>query len=319
MMRTSRVGRYRLERKLGGGGMGDVYRAVDEETGVTVALKVLAEQRAKDGGMLARFRREWEILREVSHPNVVALLDWPRDDTGLQYFAMELLEGETLGSHVRARGRIDLELARDVLRDVAGGLDAVHAAGIIHRDIKPENVFLVAGDRRRAKILDFGLARVQKSQITGTGVLVGTPSYVAPEQITGDEVDARADIYALGVVMYQAIAGHHPFASEDQVVTLGHHLLSPPPPLSWLREDVPRDLEALVLGMLRKRPGDRPASMAAVLAALAEAERAPHDEQAGDESRASNPPDDRYGPLNPLAESLVRHTLARKGFKPSGS
>ncbi len=310
-----RVGAYAVGEKLGNGGMGEVYRAVDSKSGGTVALKVLGEDRARDPALLARFEREWRILRDVVHPNVVALLDWPHDAPGHAFFAMELLEGENLDVRLTRQGALELEEFYATMEQVAEGLSAVHDAGIVHRDVKPENVFIGSGSAPIVKLLDFGLARVSESQITGAGLLVGTPSYVAPEQITGDAVDARADVYALGLVMYRALTGHHPFASDDQVATLGHQLLSPPPPPSWLRDDIPPALEALVLRMLRKLPEDRPGSMRDISVALRVLSRGDsflEDEEPG---RLSNPPDDRYGPLNPLAENLVKRTLARKGFR----
>jgi len=188
--------------------------------------------------------------------------------------------------------------------------------------VKPQNIFLCKtpaswqGKRLSVKILDFGLARVFGSQITGSGVIVGTPAYVSPEQAAGDRVDVRSDVYGLGLVMYRALTGHHPFTSDDQVTTLGHQMLSPPPPLSWLEESVPAGLEALVLSMLRKRPDDRPATMVDVLKELAIVDRQRHADEPA--ARVTNPPDDRYGPLNPLAEGLVKNALRGKGFREPG-
>lgn len=309
-----RLGVYLVEEKLGKGGMAEVFRALDTRTGQRVALKVLGEERAQNPALMARFEREWRVLRDVCHPNVVTLLDWPHEGKGPPYFAMELLTGETLDSALGNGKTLELTTFYEIMGQLADGLGAVHKAGIVHRDVKPENVFLCEGPRPVAKLLDFGLARVEKSQITGSGLLVGTPSYVAPEQITGDAIDARADIYALGLVMFLALTGHHPFASDDQVVTLGHQLLSPPPPPSWLREEIAPALEALVLRMLRKKPEDRPASMREVSMTLRLLARGDIEDDL-ETGRPSNPPDDRYGPLNPLAESLVKKTLARKGFR----
>ena len=309
-----RLGAYLVEEKLGKGGMGEVFRALDTRTGHRVALKVLGEERATNPALMARFEREWSVLRDVCHPHVVTLLDWPHEGTDPPYFAMELLTGQTLEGALADGRTLELELFYEVMGQLADGLGAVHRSGIVHRDVKPENVFLCDGPRPTAKLLDFGLAHVERSQITGSGLLVGTPSYVAPEQITGDAIDARADIYALGLVMFLALTGHHPFASDDQVVTLGHQLLSPPPPPSWLREEITPALEALVLRMLRKKPEDRPASMREVSMTLRLLARGDLDDEL-EGGRPSNPPDDRYGPLNPLAESLVKKTLARKGFR----
>lgn len=308
--------------------MAHVYAGRERSSGQRVAIKVLHEGKAPQAGMRERFEREWRVMQEIVHPNVVAVLDWPDEPHGPLYYAMELLDGETLAERLDRDGRLPIDLAIDVFTQIAKGLSAVHAAGSIHRDIKPQNVFLCSrpassrpDDVVPVKILDFGLARVLGSQITGAGVIVGTPAYVSPEQASGDRIDQRADVYALGLLMYRVLTGHHPFTSDDQVATLGHQLLSPPPPLSWLEETVPLSLEALVMRMLRKRPDDRPANMADILTELASIEREVAASRgsmpARDdvEGRPTNPPDDSYGPLNPLAESLVKNALVPKGFR----
>lgn len=297
--------------------MAQVYRARDRANGRVVAIKVLREGKAPHPSLRERFEREWRLMQAITHPAVVAVLDWPDDPIGPLYYVMELLEGETLAHRLDREERMPVGIAIEIFRDVAQGLGAVHAARSVHRDIKPQNIFLVEGDRLRAKILDFGLARVFGSQITGSGVIVGTPAYVSPEQASGDRVDPRSDIYALGLVMYRVLTGQHPFVSDDHVTTLGHQILSAPPPLSWLEESVPRSLEALVLHMLRKQPEDRPQTIALVDERLAEIERAIHrdDPSSARMDRPSNPPDDAYGPLNPLAESLVKNALVAKGFR----
>jgi serine/threonine protein kinase len=308
----STLGNYQLESLLGDGAMGEVYRARDRETGRSVAVKVLIESKTQNPSVRDRFEREWRVMQGISHPNVISLLDWPKHKHGLLYFAMELLDGETL-YHRLEREKVPLEVAVTIFVQLAEALTAVHAAGIVHRDVKPQNIFLTedASGNTRVKLLDFGLARVAGSQITGSGLIVGTPAYVAPEQASGDKVDERVDVYALGLVMYRVFTGQHPFSSDDQVTTLGHQLLSPPPPLSWLDEGIPEALETLVLRMLRKRPEDRPQTMTAVSEELAAIARGESDHPI----RLSNPPDDRYGPLNPLAESLVKGALVTKGFR----
>lgn len=316
------LGGYRLGELLGEGGMAEVYRARQRKTKRVVAIKVLIEARAvNQKSFRERFEREWRVMQAITHPNVVALLDWPDPPTGPMYFAMELLEGETLSQRLDRVERLSLDRSRQLFMQLAQGLAAVHAAGIIHRDIKPQNIFLCQTDDGsiNAKLLDFGLARVLGSSITGVGLVVGTPAYVAPEQASGDKIDHRVDIYALGLVMYRTITGQHPFKNDidDQVTTLGHQLLSPPPPLSWLEEAIPARLEALVLQMLRKRPEDRPQTIQAVIDDLAgiEAEGTVVQSAGSLQPRPSNPPGDRYGPLNPLAESLVRTAIQSKGFR----
>lgn len=311
--------------------MAQVYRAHDRQTGAEVAVKVMIDSSTNTPGMRERFEREWRVMQAIAHPNVITLLDWPRSSPGPLYYVMELLDGETLGQRLDREERLSFREALPIFTQLAEGLSAVHAIGSIHRDIKPQNVFLA---RNRdgsitTKILDFGLARVFGSMITGTGLIVGTPAYVSPEQVSGDRVDQRSDIYALGLLMYRTLTGQHPFSSEDHVTTLGHQLLSPPPPLSWLEESVPFALEALVLQCLRKRPEDRPQSVEEVIVQLIAVERSsiPAASQPGQavvledpttgepRERPSIPPNDSYGPLNPLAESLVVNALVKKGFR----
>ena len=316
-LQGSRIGIYKLEQLLGQGGMGAVYRA-RSEAGREVAIKVLLEGRATQPDVRTRFQREWSVLEKIVHTNVVRLIDFPRSKEGPLYYVMELLRGQSLAERLEAE-KLPLVDALTLFTELAKGLCAVHEAGIVHRDIKPQNIFLCdakeAAAGFTAKILDFGFARVVGSQITGSGLLVGTPAYAAPEQASGDKVDVRVDVYALGLVMYKVLTGQHPFSTDDQVATLGHQLLSPPPPLSWLDDEVPIALEALVLRMLRKRPEDRPQSMQEVEQLLAQFAHADVGEDSPFEDRPSNPIDDRYGPLNPLAERLVNSTLVKKGFR----
>jgi eukaryotic-like serine/threonine-protein kinase len=316
-LQGTRIGIYKIEQLLGQGGMGAVYSA-RSEAGREVAIKVLLEGRATQPDVRTRFQREWSVLEKIVHPNVVRLVDFPRSKQGPLYYVMELLRGQSLSDRLESE-KFALADALALFADLVKGLCAVHEAGIVHRDIKPQNVFLCAAADTAAgftaKILDFGFARVVGSQITGSGLLVGTPAYAAPEQASGDTVDVRVDVYALGLVMYKVLTGQHPFSTDDQVATLGHQLLSPPPPLSWLDEAVPVALEALVLRMLRKRPEDRPQSMREVEQALAQLGHGEVAEDSPFEDRPSNPIDDRYGPLNPLAERLVNSTLVKKGFR----
>ncbi len=311
-----RLGPYQLVELIGEGGMGAVYGALSD-TGEKVAIKLLRADKASNPDVRTRFQREWSVLEKVSHPNVIRLIDFPRAETGPLYYVMELLTGETLFDFLEREEKLPIESALTLFRELASGLQAVHAAGIVHRDVKPLNVFLCkapgAASGFTAKLLDFGFARVVGSQITGSGLLVGTPAYAAPEQASGDKVDLRVDIYALGLVMYRVVTGQHPFSTDDQIATLGHQLLSPAPPLSWLEESMPVALETLILRMLRKRPEARPQTAQEVVDAIDGLE------DAGDppfEDRPSNPIDDRYGPLNPLAESMFRNALAKKGFRP---
>lgn len=311
----TRLGPYQLLELLGEGGMGAVYSAVTD-AGDKVAIKLLRSDKANHPDVRARFQREWAVLEKVSHPNVIRLIDFPRTDTGPLWYVMELLTGETLFEYLERDEKLPLWQALPLFRELASGLQAVHDAGIVHRDVKPLNVFLCDAPEKdagfSAKLLDFGFARIVGSQITGSGLLVGTPAYAAPEQASGDKVDLRVDIYALGLVMYRVITGQHPFSTDDQIATLGHQLLSPAPPLSWLEESMPAPLETLILRMLRKRPESRPQSAAEVLHALDNL-----DDPRGFltvEEVSANPIDDRYA-LTPLAESMLKNAFAKKGFR----
>lgn len=303
--------RYRIDALLGEGGMGEVYAGTDQWADREVALKVLSPRVWHNGQARLRADVERRALRRIHHPNVVQLLDWVVVDM-LPVLVLERLRGLTLDRWVAREGTLSRDEALAMFAATARGLAAVHAQGFVHRDVKPQNVFLVTGDDDRArevKLLDLGLARTEKQAITGIGMLVGTPAYSAPEQVLGDVVDPRVDVYSLGLTMFCALGGHHPFASRDSHETLAHQVLTVPPPLSWLREDVDPDLEALVARMLRKRPDLRPPSAEAVadeLAALAR--RGPRPRTASDAERTRHP-DDVYVPRNPAGSTMLRTVL----------
>jgi serine/threonine protein kinase len=303
--------RYRIDALLGEGGMGEVYAGTDLWAEREVALKVLSPRVWHNGQARLRADVERRALRRIQHPNVVQLLDWVVVDM-LPVLVLERLRGLTLDRWVAREGTLGHDEALAVFAATARGLAAVHAQGFVHRDVKPQNVFLVTGSDGRprgVKLLDLGLARTEKQAITGIGMLVGTPAYSAPEQVLGDVVDPRLDVYSLGLTMYCAIGGHHPFASRDSHETLAHQVLTAPPPLSWLREDVDPALEALVARMLRKRPEARPPSAEAVADALAELARTPRRvRRVGDDERLLDP-DDVYVPENPAGATMLRTVL----------
>jgi len=209
-------GRYLVDRVLGGGGMGAVFAAKDEESGAEVALKVLLPQLAKEETHLARFRREAEVMGLLDHPHVVEDLATGVEDDGTPWIAMELAKGETLSSLMRREQTLSVERAVGIVRQIVAALIAAHEVGIIHRDVKPGNVMVRDEDgRERVKVLDFGLARFIESptyqKLTVTGYVVGTPSYMAPEQAFGDRVDEGADIYAIGAILHALLTGTPPF------------------------------------------------------------------------------------------------------------
>lgn len=303
--------RYRIDSLLGEGGMGEVYAGTDQWSGREVALKVLSPRVWHNGQARLRADVERRALRRIQHPNVVQLLDWVVVDM-LPVLVLERLRGVTLDRWVAREGTLGRDEALAVFAATARGLAAVHAQGFVHRDVKPQNVFLVTGDDdrpREVKLLDLGLARTEKQAITGIGMLVGTPAYSAPEQVLGDVVDPRVDVYSLGLTMFCALGGHHPFASRDSHETLAHQVLTVPPPLSWLREDIDPDLEHLVARMLRKRPDLRPSSaeeVAEELAALAQRRPRPRTE---DDAACTMHPDDVYLPRNPAGTTMLRTVL----------
>ena len=257
--------RYRVQRLLGKGGMGAVYLADDEVLGELVALKVISSAFASDeAAMIARFRREAAAARKVSSSNVIRIHDLGEARPGLLYLSMEYFAGRTLADLIAQRGMVPLEDARDILKQIVNGLEAAHQAGVIHRDLKPSNVLI--GERGAVKIIDFGLATTAMGEgLTATGAILGTPHYMAPEQIRGKAVDARTDIYALGALTYHLVCGRPPFHGDNAIAIGFAHCSEEPPPLRQIRRDVPANLEAAVLGALAKAPEDRPSSARAFL------------------------------------------------------
>jgi serine/threonine-protein kinase len=252
--------RYRIQRLLGKGGMGAVYLADDEVLNELVALKVISSAFAADeAAMAARFRREAAAARKVSSPAVIRIHDLGEARPGLLYLSMEYFAGRTLTELIAQRGLVPLDDARDILKQIAGGLEAAHQAGVIHRDLKPSNILV--GERGAVKIIDFGLATTAMGEgLTATGAVLGTPHYMAPEQVRGKTVDARADIYSLGALAYHLVCGRPPFLGDNAIAIGFAHLSEPPPPPRLLRKDCPANLEAAILAALAKSPDDRPAS-----------------------------------------------------------
>ena len=247
-------GRYRIMRKLGAGGMADVYLAEDQELGRRVAIKILNGRHANDDQFIERFRREAKNAAALNHPNIVSIYDrGEAEDT--YYIAMEFLDGRTLKELIVGRGAAPLNVAIEYARQILSALRFAHRHGIVHRDIKPHNV-LVDGEGR-VKVTDFGIARAGTSQMTETGSIVGTAQYLSPEQARGGEIDPRSDLYSLGVVLYELLTGKTPFEGETPVEIAMKHLSNPPTPPSKLRPDVPPALDKVVLRALAKNPDDR--------------------------------------------------------------
>ena len=257
--------RYRVQRLLGKGGMGAVYLADDEVLHELVALKVISSAFAVDEqAMIARFRREAAAARKVSSPSVIRIHDLGEARPGLLYLSMEYFAGRTLAELIAQRGIVPIKDVQDILQQVAIGLEAAHHAGVIHRDLKPSNVLV--GERGAVKIIDFGLATTGLGDgLTATGAILGTPHYMAPEQVRGKNVDARTDIYALGALAYHLVTGRPPFAGDNAIAIGFAHLSEAPTPPRQLRKDCPANLEAAILAALAKSADDRPASARAFL------------------------------------------------------
>jgi serine/threonine-protein kinase len=257
--------RYRVQRLLGKGGMGAVYLADDEVLGELVALKVISSAFAADeAAMVTRFRREAAAARKVSSPCVIRIHDLGEARPGLLYLSMEYFAGRTLAEVIAQRGLVPIDDARDILKQICTGLDAAHQAGVVHRDLKPSNVLV--GERGAVKIIDFGLATTAVGDgLTATGAILGTPHYMAPEQVRGKPVDSRTDVYALGALAYHLVCGRTPFHGDNAIAIGFAHLSEVPPPPRQLRKDVPANLEAAILAALAKSPDERPASARAFL------------------------------------------------------
>ena len=259
MARTDLTGtlvasRYRLERKLGSGGMADVWLAEDQELGRHVAVKILHERYANDEQFVERFRREATHAAGLSHPNIVSIFDRGVAD-GSYYIVMEYIEGRTLKELIVTRGPCPLPVAISYTRQILAALRYAHKNGIIHRDIKPHNVIV---DREgRVKVADFGIARAGASEMTEAGSIVGTAQYLSPEQARGAPVDESSDLYSTGIVLYELLTGTVPFTGETPVEIAMKHLSQTPETPSALRKDIPHDLDLVVLRALAKEPAER--------------------------------------------------------------
>jgi serine/threonine-protein kinase len=269
------IGRYKLKKRIGSGGMGDVWLAHHAALRRDVALKILRSDGQTGPGAVSRFEREVRATTELAHPNTVRVFDYGVTEDGLRYYAMELLTGETLASLVTREGPLPPGRAIHLANQAARALGEAHAHGIVHRDIKPENLFVttLGGESDFVKVLDFGVARFFRSAadatVTSTGWLVGTPAYMSPEAALGKATDARADVYSLGAALYFMLAGKPPFdQSNAGSVVIAHVHERPQPPSIKRGAPLPVDLEAVVMRCLEKDPAARYATGAEVATAL---------------------------------------------------
>ena len=311
------AGSYEVTRVLGEGGMGRVYEARHRRlTGKRFAVKFLHQDLARQPEVVTRFQREAEAASGISHPNVVGVHDVNVTNDGQPYIVAELLQGEEFGEYLERAGRLPIADAVRVVRQICRALAAAHATGVVHRDVKPENVFLT-GDVSRletatVKVIDFGISKVSASgaeALTKTGVVMGTPDYMAPEQARGDRVDSRADVYAVGAILYRALTGKKPFEGLDPMATLTAVLVQEPARPTSLNPDVPLALELVVQHAMAKDPADRYPTMDAL-----ERELAAFDPELLSRPSAAPPPST---PPDPSVRSTVMSGASRQKLRES--
>src|SRR6202165_4775800 len=297
----TRGGSYEIVERLGGGGMAVVYRAVQQPLGREVALKALSPELFQDDGFVKRFEAEAKTLAKLDHPNILPIYDFELTE-GMAYLTMPLIRGGTLRD-ILNRGPLDTLTAWRYLREIGDGLQHAHDAGIVHRDLKPTNV-LIHSDGR-AMLADFGLARGagQPTHLTTIGLAIGTPGYMAPEQVMGHEVDRRADIYAMGVLTFEMLTGRLPFIGANRMEVAYATVNAPIPSAAKLNALLPDELDVLLAKVLAKDPAQRPQSVKELLALMARLpqRRAAAGARAG--ARPPGPPPPAGIPRPPLQQA----------------
>lgn len=263
---TEVADQFRIEKRIGTGGMGAVYRASQPDMNRNVAVKILHKKYLSRHDLVSRFRREARAMSHLSHPNTARVFMYGQLDDGACYFVMEYLEGQNLAQLVRSEGKQTAERVAPIMAQVCGALSEAHRAGIIHRDLKPENIFLTSqgGIEDFPKVLDFGLAKVTEKQmrpgsliLTREGMVFGTPEFMSPEQARGETLDGRSDIYSLGVITYELLSGELPFTATAPVDYIKKHATGTPKPLAEWLPDLNPAVEAAVMRSLSKQPEDR--------------------------------------------------------------
>jgi len=247
------LGQFEILQEIGRGGMATVYKSRQQSMNRIVAVKVLPQHLLHDPGFYERFEREVEVISTLEHPHILPIYDYGQSD-GVPYIAMRFLGGGSLEDQIRRQGPVMVDDLERPLRQIAQALDYAHKQGIIHRDLKPGNIMLDEGGN--AYLSDFGIARVMGSEMTGS-MIIGTPSYMSPEQANGLPIDARADVYALGVVLFELITGRLPFQAETPMAVLLKHINEDVPPIADFREDVSVVVEEVVRKATAKDPDDR--------------------------------------------------------------
>jgi serine/threonine protein kinase len=257
--------RYEILGEAGHGSMGNVYKARDRETGETVALKLLKPEIASDQAMMDRFKNELLFARKITHKNVCRVYEFNRA-AGIAYTSMEFVEGESLRSVLNRFGALTQKKAKDLALQICSGLKEAHAQGIVHRDLKPENVMIDGSGN--LKIMDFGIARSMEAVTRQTGAMVGTPAYMAPEQVSGSPVDYRTDIYSLGLMLYEMFTGKPAFSAENAIAVALKQMREDPAPPRTIDPSIPAPLERIILQCLAKEPAKRFQTVAELESAL---------------------------------------------------
>ncbi|MBE3100384.1 MAG: protein kinase, partial [Planctomycetes bacterium] len=268
---TTFAGRYQIIEELGRGGMGRVYKVLDKEVHAKIALKLIRPEIAADRATIERFRHELKTAREISHKNICRMYDLGRDG-GTYYLTMEYVSGQDLKSMIAMSGQLGIGTAISITKQICDGLEEAHRLGIIHRDLKPQNIQIDKGGH--AKIMDFGIARsLMAKGLTGAGVVIGTPQYMSPEQVEAKEVDARSDIYSLGIILYEMVTGRVPFDGDTPLSVAMKHKLELPRDPRELNATIPADVDRLILKCLEKDRDKRYQSAADLRVDLARIEQ----------------------------------------------
>ncbi|HSE32775.1 MAG TPA: protein kinase [Pyrinomonadaceae bacterium] len=276
------IGKYRVDEKLSEGGMGAVYKGTHVLMDKTVAIKVLRPSLAADEKIVARFSREARAASRISHPNALAVTDFGEAEDGVVFLVMEFLAGKTLKDVVRDEGPMSVERAVDIMKQVGDALKAAHDQGVVHRDLKSDNIMLISTPGEHAKVLDFGIAKINEpegepnSELTAPNLVIGTPQYMSPEQCSqSSQIDSRSDIYSFGVILYEMLVGHVPFTGESPTIVMLKHMQEPVPSVLDERPDIPPSIGQIISRAMAKLPENRYQSITDLLEDLAIATGAP--------------------------------------------